>query len=274
MMDLLIDVCIDTAKLIPVLFLTYILLSYMELKDRAHFHAVMAKYKFLGPLLGSLLGIIPQCGFSVMASCLYLNSSITIGTLLSVFFATSDEALPMLLAHPQSMDVLIRIIIGKIIFALLLGYLVDILTRFHFHTNNGHSYMEKDHCHSILREACNRTFSVVLFVFIFSLVLSIIMESVSSESVSSFMSEIGILQPLLCCLIGFIPNCASSIFLCELYLHGFIASGALFTGLSCNAGLGLMIFIRSKENWRALGFIVSVLFVASLCGGLLFSMLM
>ena len=131
-MEILEHAVMDTIVFIPFLFLTYLVLTYVEHKDSIRFHEIISRYKYFGPLIGALLGIIPQCGFSVMAACLYLNSSISLGTLTAVFFATSDEAIPMLLAQPDQFSVLIQIIMGKVIFGIAVGYLVDLLSHFHF----------------------------------------------------------------------------------------------------------------------------------------------
>lgn len=268
-MELISDVVVDTLRLIPFLFLTYVLLTYVEQKDARRFHRLIQRYKYLGPSIGAILGVIPQCGFSVMAACLYLNSSISIGTLIAVFFSTSDEAIPMLLARPQSFDLLWKLLIAKVIFGMLIGYLIDLLTRFHFHQDKRDRFVEDVHCHHFWQEVIQRTLSVTVYIFIFSLLLSFIMEQFTAESISLFMENLGWLQPVLCALIGFIPNCASSVLLCELFFHGFIGAGALFCGLCCNAGLGFMILLRS-QSWKTVFFCAAVLFVSALCGCLLF----
>lgn len=262
-MDLLLDVVSDTVRLIPFLFVTYLLLTYAEHKDEVGFHRLIRRYQYLGPALGAVLGIVPQCGFSVMAACLYLDSSISIGTLTAVFLSTSDEAIPMLLAQPESFDVLWKLILAKVVLGMALGYVVDVLTHVHFHASPSHEHDAHMQCDGIWKETLQRTGSVTLYIFLFSLLLALVMEHVSAEHISAFMSNLGIGQPLLCALIGFIPNCASSVLLCELFLHGFISAGSLFCGLCCNAGLGFMILLRARA-WKAMACIAGVVLVASL----------
>ena len=219
-MDLLLDVVYDTVRLIPFLFVTYLLLTYAEHKDEVGFHRLIRRYQYLGPALGAVLGIVPQCGFSVMAACLYLDSSISIGTLTAVFLSTSDEAIPMLLAQPESFDVLWKLILAKVVLGMALGYVVDVLTHVHFHASPSHEHDAHMQCDGIWKETLQRTGSVTLYIFLFSLLLALVMEHVSAEHISAFMSNLGIGQPLLCALIGFIPNCASSVLLCAVsYTH-------------------------------------------------------
>ena len=268
-MEILFDVCNDTLRLLPFLFITYLLLSYIEHSDLYDFHQLILRYKILGPFLGALFGLLPQCGFSVMAACLYLNSSISIGTLVAVFLSTSDEAFPMLLAHPGSFMILLRLVIAKVLLALVVGYLVDVLTHFHFHSNGENTIDHEEYCEGIWKEAFQRTVSVLFYIFIFSLILSILIDQINQQELSLFLKDLGIFQPLVCSLIGFIPNCASSILLCELYLYGLISSGSLFAGLCCNAGLGFTILLRARA-WKTLIFVGGALFVSAWLAFILF----
>ncbi len=263
------DAFVDTLRLLPFLIAVYFILTYMEHKDALGFHRLLQRYTLLGPAAGALLGVIPQCGFSVMAACLYLDSSVSIGTLTAVFLATSDEAIPMLLAQPANMGTLWKLIIAKIVIGMLVGYAVDFLTRFHFHRHTSFDYETHDHDGGIWKETLFRTLSVGAYIFLFSLALNFVMESVSAQAISVFMQELGFLQPLLCALIGFIPNCASSVLLCELFTHGFISAGSLFCGLCCNAGLGFTILFRGHA-WKTAGFVAGLLLVASWMASVLF----
>lgn len=268
-MEILFDVCSDTLRLLPFLFLTYLLLTYIEHRDRHHFHQLILRYKMLGPFLGALFGLLPQCGFSVMAACLYLDSSISIGTLTAVFLSTSDEAFPMLLAHPGSFMTLLHLVLGKFVLALLVGYLVDVLTHFHFHNDGTKIIDHEEHCDGIWKEAVQRTLSVLLYIFIFSLILSILIDQINRQDLSLFLKELGIFQPVVCAFIGFIPNCASSILLCELYLYRLISYSSLFVGLCCNAGLGFMILLRAR-TWKTIVFVGMALFVSAWIACILF----
>lgn len=268
-MELLEHAFEDTIVFIPFLLLTYLILTYFEHRDSIRFHDVISRYKYFGPVIGALLGVIPQCGFSVMAACLYLNSSLSLGTLIAVFYATSDEAIPMLLAQPDQFGILLQLIAGKVIFGMAIGYLVDLLGHFHFH--EGSEFTPTSHCHrdNVWKEALLRTLSVTAFIFVINFMLTALMHVFTEETISSFMSELGFLQPMLCSFIGFIPNCASSVLLCELFLHGFITSGSLFAGLVCNAGLGLTIFFRVRGAWKDLVLVMFVLFAGGIMCGML-----
>ena len=263
----------DMFPMLPFLFLTYLLMEFIEHKNNDRFEKFLINARKLGPIIGSLLGIIPQCGFSVIASGLYMNKSITLGTLLSVFIATSDEAIPILISRPEQLSTLTAIIIIKIILGIVVGYIVDFLINQH-HLKDNHSLHdiheeceEEKHGHGIVYLAFIHTVKIFIFIFVVNLLLSYFIEVVGEDTLSYILVNGSFLQPILAAITGFIPNCASSVILSQLYLDHVLSFGALTAGLITSAGLGLLVLLKMYDNKKDILRIVGILFaVASLTG--------
>ena len=263
----------DMFPMLPFLFLTYLLMEFIEHKNNDRFEKILINARKLGPIIGSLLGIIPQCGFSVIASGLYMNKSITLGTLLSVFIATSDEAIPILISRPEQLSTLTAIIIIKIILGIVVGYIVDFLINQH-HLKDNHSLHdiheeceEEKHGHGIVYLAFIHTVKIFIFIFVVNLLLTYFIEVVGEDTLSYILVNGSFLQPILAAITGFIPNCASSVILSQLYLDHVLSFGALTAGLITSAGLGLLVLLKMYDNKKDILRIVGILFaVASLTG--------
>lgn len=263
----------DMFPMLPFLFLTYLLMEFIEHKNNDCFEKFLINARKLGPIIGSLLGIIPQCGFSVIASGLYMNKSITLGTLLSVFIATSDEAIPILISRPEQLSTLTAIIIIKIILGIVVGYIVDFLINQH-HLKDNHSLHdiheeceEEKHGHGIVYLAFIHTVKIFIFIFVVNLLLTYFIEVVGEDTLSYILVNGSFLQPILAAITGFIPNCASSVILSQLYLDHVLSFGALTAGLITSAGLGLLVLLKMYDNKKDILRIVGILFaVASLTG--------
>lgn len=254
---------LDTLKALPILYLVYLLVSYFEHNSHKHLKFFKSAKKF-GPVVGGLVGTIPQCGFSVAMADLYSKKSISLGTLIAVFIATSDEAIPIMLSNYDFILPLLCMIAIKLVFAIICGYVIDLaLLAFRkkrennleplAHSHNEHAEHD-EHKHSccadnIFLDALNHTWKIVLFMFIVNLTFTAIVEFAGFDFAS--LSGMNIyLQPFLTSLIGLIPNCVASVFLVEIYMAGGISFGALLAGLASGAGLGiLMLFKRNKKEW-------------------------
>ena len=119
----------DTLALVPFLFVTYIALEALEHAAGARANAVVRRAGAAGPVVGALLGVVPQCGFSAMAATLYAGRVVTLGTLVAVFLSTSDEMLPMLVAERVDSGLLFRVLGLKVLVALITGVLADLAIR-------------------------------------------------------------------------------------------------------------------------------------------------
>lgn len=292
------DAALDTLKVLPILYLAYLLVAYFSHEKSKKFTNFLNKSKKAGPLVGAFLGCVPQCGFSSVMSDLYARRSITLGTLIAVFIATSDEAIPILIANPNfTVDLLIMIGL-KIAFAIVFGYLVDItlnlferkrikkqLTQIsehdleHTHDYcmcNGHSDT-KEHCHeeNIFLDALHHSVSIALYIFVATLLINIIVEYVGMEALTSWFGGNVYIQILLAGLIGLIPNCAASVFLVELYINGGIAFSAMFAGLSVGAGVGIIILftknVGKHKIWQNIA-ILSMLYIFGVASGMIVSL--
>ena len=275
MQDVLQDVFHDALPMIPFLFLTYLLMEYLEHKSNDRFQKHLESARALGPLIGGVLGIVPQCGFSVLASGLYMNRSISLGTLIAVFISTSDEAIPILVAQPKQINILLSVIAVKLVLAVLVVYLVDILVRGHrlkenHPLHNIHAECEKEAIeehHSIFYIALVRTIKIFIFVFVVNFALSVFIYYIGEDTLRTILAQGSYLQPVLAAFAGFIPNCASSVILAQLFMDGVLSFGALTAGLITSAGLGLLVLLRMYDNKRDILRIFAILFVTAVISG-------
>lgn len=257
----------DTIISLPFLFITYLLLEIFERKECFALKEKMFHLHRFAPFCAALLGLIPQCGFSVIAAGLYVDNIISLGTLAAVFIATSDEAIPVLLSHPDQAYLLVYILITKLLFASILGYLIDMFVQGH-KTKKGPMSAEicgcrHSHNHSVLRDAFKRTLKIYSFLFLISFLLTWLIHEIGEQSLAALLLEQNICQPLLAVLVGFIPNCAASVVLTQLFIDGVLSFGSLIAGLSVNAGLGFMVLLKSSKNRKETGILAVVMFIAA-----------
>ena len=241
----------DCLILFPILFLTFFFIEYLEHRAGQTFLDRVERAQKTGPLWGAIIGLVPQCGFSVSCAHLFNGGIVTAGTLIAVFLSTSDEALPVLLSHRSAFPVIWKLLLVKVLLAIVAGYVADFVwTR------------EKQ------RESFKRTLEVWAALFVVSIVLTFVMEHVPKESIQRFLLQ-GAFQPFLAALFGFIPNCAVSVVLVELYLSDLISFGAVVAGLSSAAGLGILALLRGKRGVKTYSAILAACYMAASLAGLL-----
>lgn len=250
-MELLTDSLFDALRVLPLLFIVYLLIEYLEHKNNGYVHKLFVKSKKTGPLLGAAFGTIPQCGFSVIASELFAKKAISLGTLIAIFIATSDEAIPLMLAHPDRIRDLAALILMKFIFAVLFGFIIDFVVREKTSEScgchHGHFHGNCESCDDgILKSAIIHSLKIFLFLFAANIILGYAAESLSPFM--QFISSNNAAQAVLTPLFGIIPNCAASVVLTEMYLSGKITLAALTGGLCTGAGVGLMVLFRQNKN--------------------------
>lgn len=264
----------DMLPMFPFLFLTYLLTEWIEHKNNHQFQHFLINAKKLGPVIGAVLGIIPQCGFSVIASGLYMNQNITLGTLLAVFIATSDEALPIFIAQPQQASTLTLIIGLKMMTAIIIGYLVDFLLRtHHLRANHSlhdiHEHCEEDkHGHGLFYLALIHALKIFVFVFIINFILTFVIELVGEDSLNVLLVQGSLFQPVLAALTGLIPHCSASVILSQLYLDHVLSFGSLFAGLMTSAGLGLLVLLRMYDNKKDILRIIAIMLISAILIGM------
>ena len=280
-MDLIIDILkdagIDTLKLIPFLFITYLAMEYLEKATGDKVEGWVAKSQKAGPVVGALVGILPQCGFSTAASTLYAGRVITLGTLIAVFLATSDEMLPIFIAEQVDPAIISKILLCKLIIGLVMGLLIDFVARIISKATDKrlhiHELCEREHCaceDGPLKSALRHTVNVSVFIFLVSLALTGTIEVVGEETLASFLSGSTFLSVIAAGLVGLIPNCAASVIIVELYLEGVLSTGAMMGGLLVGAGVGLLVLFRSNRPLRNNLIITGVLFIIGVTWGLIF----
>lgn len=255
MIDALVDTLIDGIKLLPFLFITYLVMEYIEHKTSQKTAQMMKNSGKWGPVLGGVLGIVPQCGFSAAASNLYAGRIITVGTLMAVFLSTSDEMLPILVSEQVNPVTIIRILTVKAVIGIAAGIIVDLVYK-----SKGKYQQEEfriehmcnhEHCHcgegKIFRSALNHTLQIFVFILIITFLLNILIGYVGGERLAAVISNKPVLGPLVSGLLGLIPNCASSVVLTQLYLEGVLGAGAMIAGLLAGSGVGLLVLYRVND---------------------------
>jgi hypothetical protein len=277
------DSLADSLNLIPFLFFIFVIIEIIERYFTKKRHLFVFFMKKIGPLFGSLFASIPQCGFSVIASTIYTRRILTRGTLISVYLATSDEAIPVLIADPYNIRFIFPIILIKIIIAIIVGYLVDITI----------SYKSKDPivetkpiisneegcCHHNLSKSVKtkefwkhpikHTINIFFFILIVSIILGYIISIVGTEeNLAKYCLLNSPLQPILVSLIGLIPNCAISVMLTILFMKHTISFGALIAGLSSAGGLGILVLLNKNNDKKDTAIIITILLLTSSIVGL------
>ena len=269
----------DVLHLIPFLFLTYLLLEWIEHKAAKKTAELAAKAGKLGPLAGGLLGAVPQCGFSASASSLYAGGVISAGSLIAIFISTSDEMLPIMISEKIE-PVRILLILGiKILCGILVGFAVDFVLRFNKKIDRKEKIAmicedENCRCHNgILLSSLIHTLQIAFFIFLFAFLIGLAIHLIGEDQLAAFASNAGVFTPLVAALVGLIPNCASSVVITELFLSGVISTGAMIAGLIANSGVGLLILFRVNKNIRANLFILLTVFASGAVVGILFDLL-
>jgi len=243
---------LDSVKLLPFLFLMYLLVEYFEHKNNGRLQGIFEKAKGLGPVLGATLGTIPQCGFSVVAAALFAKNRITMGTLVAIFIATSDEAIPLMLAHPDKIADLGLVIGIKFLVAVISGFLIDLIIRRKTEVNEEHHHHFHGNCENceggVLRSAIIHSVKIFAYIFIVNVLVGYAAEKL--VPVMQFISENIFVQSVVAVVFGSIPNCAASVALTELYLAGKITVYSLIGGLCTGAGVGLLVLFRQNKNLK------------------------
>lgn len=262
---------LDSAKAVPFLFLAYLLMEAAEHYHSAKMEKAISGIGKAGPLVGALLGCIPQCGFSASASNLYAAGLLSRGTLLAVFLATSDEALPMLLGAADGRGMILPLLLAKIAIGILAGYAIDFYMSRWGRPRELFDLCEDCGCEEegsgILKPALWHTVHILLYIFLLNLGLGLAMELLGEELLGAILLEGSLLQPFVAALVGLIPNCAVSVLLTQLYLAGSLSFGALLAGLCSGAGLGVAVLVKMNRSRRENIQIVALLYaIAALCG--------
>ena len=272
MLDIVLDTLMDVLKLIPFLFIAFLLIELIEHKFSDKSKEKLLKSGKIGPLAGGLLGVLPQCGFSVMATDLYVGRIITLGTLIAVYLSTSDEMLPILISERVELSVILKILLIKVLIGVVAGFIIDfVINKKHIDKNKDFDICEDDNCHcekGILHSTIVHTLKTLLFILIITFILNVLMHYVGENAISKIFMKDSIFAPFLASLVGLIPNCGSSIALTELYLNNALSYASLIAGLLTNSGIGLLILFRSNKDMKENLFILTLIYLIGVISGI------
>lgn len=273
-LDIVTDTTLDCLKMLPFLVVAFLVIEALEHYSSDFTAGILAKVGVAGPAVGALAGCIPQCGFSVMAANFYAGGVISVGTLLSVFIATSDEAVLIMMGNPDRIGDIGKLLAAKVVIAITAGYIVDIFLKNKVESKKSKTDFCKDcGCEKedagIIRPAWNHTKKVLLYIFVFTGILNLCVELLGIDWLSAFLLGDTIFQPMIASIIGLIPNCAASVILTELYLSGAISFASVISGLCTGAGMGLVVLFRMNNNKRENIRIVGLLLAVSMIAGMI-----
>lgn len=278
--EAVLDAVIDAIKLIPFLYLTYLFMEFLEHRTGERVVNAIGKAGRFGPLAGGLLGAVPQCGFSAVASGLYSGRIITVGTLIAVFLSTSDEMVAVMLSSaakdPENLARLAKILGIKVVGGIAVGFAADFILRNRKIKPDKREIgeicdHEGCHCeeHGIFVSAALHALKILAFIFAVTLAINTVIFFVGEDSLRTVLKNVPILGELLAGVFGLIPNCASSVVLTELYLDGVLTAGQLLSGLFTGTGVGLLVLFRSNRNIKENLVILLSVFAAGVVLGLL-----
>lgn len=270
MKEIILDALIDCIKIFPFLFLAFLLIEYVE--HKLDNKKLVSTSGVKGPLVGSLLGLLPQCGFGTLATNLYITRIISLGTLIAIYLATSDEMLPILISQKVSAKLIISILVIKFLTGLIIGFIIDFILRKRKKNDKVNYHIcEEEHCHcneGILKSSLIHSIKIFFFLLIITFILNIIMHYVGIDFLSKILLKDSIFSPFISSLIGLIPNCAASIVITELYLSNVINFGTMIGGLLTGSGVSLIILFKSNKNIKENLLILGILYFVGVIMGI------
>lgn len=297
-LDVVIDALKDTAELIPFLFATYVVISLLDLFASDKTTAAIQRAGHAGPLIGGVLGVVPQCGFSAMGASLYADRIVSLGTFVAVILSTSDEMLPLLLAEHVEVGLLARILVTKAVLGVILGFAIDLVLRVVLGRTSLAGVDESDageeqdedaefdpsaySCDCgcgepltrgqtvwwVVINSAYRTFQVVVFIFVVSVLLNALIALVGEDTLASFLSGNAVVATLVSGLVGLVPNCAASVVLTQLYIDGVLGFAPMIAGTLVAGGAGYLVLFRMNGNMRENAAIVGIVYALGVCAGL------
>lgn len=268
---------LDNIKILPILFITYLIMEYVEHRSSAKLQQTVAKAGKVGPLFGGLLGVVPQCGFSGAAANFYAGGIISLGTLIAIFLSTSDEMLPILISESIDVWIIVKILCLKLAIGVIAGFIVDIISRKNKPVDVKHDIHEMcshDHCNcekGVFRSAVKHTLQIFIFLLVVTIVLGFVIELVGEDNLANLILNKPVIGEILAGTIGLIPNCSSSVIITKLYVSGAMGLGAMMAGLLVNSGVGVLILFRVNRNLKENLKILAILYGIGVVAGIVIS---
>lgn len=275
MLEILAETLIDNIKIFPFLFITYLFLEYLERKTSDKTTAVIQKATKAGPLVGAVLGVLPQCGFSVVAANLFAARVITLGTLLAIFLSTSDELLPILISYEAPLSLIALIIGYKAACGIIFGYLIDFTFKKHrsLPAPDIETLCQNEHCHCeenepLWKPALYHSVRITLFILAVSLILNLLLQFYGNSANWAQILQYPLLGEMFSALIGLIPNCSASVILTQMYILNYIDFSTMMSGSLVSGGVGLLVLFRVNRPLKQNLKIIALLYICGLLGGL------
>lgn len=279
MLDVILDTIIDGLKMLPFLYITYLIMEFIERKAGDKTKQKIKSAGKVGPLWGALLGAFPQCGFSAGASGLYVGRIVSLGTLIAIYLSTSDEMLPIFISESVPILTIVKILGIKIVIGMISGFIIEIVMSLVSRNKKEDQELETDyvevdhrnctcnHKKSIWLTALGHTLKIFVFIFIISLILNLVIYFLGEEALAELFVDTPVVGELIAGLVGLIPNCAASVVITELYLQGIINAGAMMSGLLVGAGAGTLILFREGKSLKEKISIIALLYVLGVIWG-------
>lgn len=275
MLEVVFDTIKDGLKLLPFLFIAFFIIELVEHRFHNQSKKILNRAGRLGPVLGGLLGCFPQCGFSVLATNLYVTRIITLGTLISIYLSTSDEMLPMLLAHGSSFGEIVKLLGIKLVIGIISGLVIDCVDNKKVNVRIK-DLCEEDNCHcedGIIISSLRHTIHTLIFIMGVSFILNIIMFYGGMDLLSNVLGTKSLVAPFVASLIGLIPNCAASVVLTELYLNGVLSMSSAIAGLLTGSGVAILVLFRVNNNLKENIKILLLIYLIGVVSGLILELL-
>jgi hypothetical protein len=273
MLDIIIDTILDVLKILPFLYLSFLIIEVIEHKFSNKSEKIIKKSGKFGPFLGGLLGIIPQCGFSVLATNLYVTRILSIGTLISIYLTTSDEMLPILISHNVELALILKILGTKLIIGIFFGFIIDFIFRKYNNKKEDYHICDDENCNcdkeNIWISSLTHTIKILVFIFIINFVLNIIINYYGNDVLTKLFLKDTMYSPFLSSLVGLIPNCGASVLLTELYLGGAISFASMIAGLLTGSGVAILFLFRYNKNIKENILILSLIYIIGSFSGLI-----
>ena len=292
MLEIIEETLIDAVKLLPFLFITYLIMEYIEHKMGHKTKSAIKKSGKWGPIIGSILGVFPQCGFSVSATNLYAGRVITLGTLIAVYLSTSDEMLPIFISEAVSPVIILKILGIKLIIGMIAGVILDLFVNLIIKNKNkkivqqneedseedeiGHM-CEEEHCHcnesGILKSSIHHTLSILVFIVLITFIINTVVYFVGEETIAGWILNKPVIGPVIASLIGLIPNCAASVIITNMYLENVISLGSMISGLLTGAGVGLAVLFKTNSKIKENIGIIILLYAIGVISGIMIDLI-